>query len=128
MGAVVFTCRRRALPFRCPPMRPTQPGDSVARGGGLSNGLRVAQGLVEIGPEVLHVFDAYAQAEEGWRQVLLAGEAGTAFDGGLDCAEAGGVLDEMEPGADGVGGAGFLTNFFTNFFTTFVTNFPTNIE
>jgi len=42
--------------------------------------------------------------------VLLSRNAGPPFDGGLDCAEAGGVLDELHSGAYGVGGRGVATH------------------
>jgi len=65
----------------------------------------VAQRSIQIGPKVLDSLNTNAQPQQRRRQVLLSGNAGSSFDGGLDRAQAGGVLDELQSGAYGVRGA-----------------------
>ena len=59
----------------------------------------VAERSIQIGPKVLDALDTYAQPQQRRRQVLLPGNVGPPFDGGLDRAQAGGVLDEPQSGA-----------------------------
>jgi hypothetical protein len=70
----------------------------------------VAQRLIQICPKVFDCLNTHAQPQQRWRQVLLSRNAGPPFDGGLDCAQAGGVLDELHSGAYGVGGRGVATH------------------
>src|SRR5687768_4536233 len=65
----------------------------------------VAQRSIEVGPEVLDGLDAHAQPQQRGRQVLLSRNAGPPFDGGLNGPQARGVLNELQAGADGVGGS-----------------------
>jgi len=60
----------------------------------------VAQRSIQIGPKILDGLDAHAQSQQRRWHVLLPGNAGPPFDGGLNRAQAGGVLDELQPGAD----------------------------
>ena len=69
-----------------------------------------AQSLIEIRPEVFDILDSNAQAEESGRKMFLSGNGGSAFHGGLNRAQAGGVLDELQPGADCVGGWSIAAN------------------
>lgn len=61
------------------------------------------QRLLQISPNLLSVFHAHAQPQQRLRQMLLSGNRGAAFHRGLHGAEAGGVADELDAGADGVG-------------------------
>ena len=69
-----------------------------------SSGSHVAQRSFQIGPKILDGLDTHAQPQQRRRQVLLPRNAGPPFDGGLDRAQAGGVLDELQSGAHGGGG------------------------
>ena len=70
----------------------------------------VAQRSIQIGPKILDGLDAHAQSQQRRWHVLLPGNAGPPFDGGLDGAEAGGMLDELQSSADGVGVGGVATH------------------
>src|SRR6266446_4607647 len=70
----------------------------------------VVQGSIQIVPKVLDGLNTHAQSQQCRRQVLLPRNAGPPFDGGLDRAQAGGVLDELQSGAHGVGGGRVATH------------------
>ena len=69
-----------------------------------------AQSLIEICPEVFDILDSNAQAEQSGRKMFLPGNGGSALHGGLNRAQAGGVLDELQPGADCVRSCGIAVN------------------
>ena len=71
---------------------------------------QVAKCSIQIGPKVLDGLDTHAQPQQRRGQVLLPRNAGPPFDSGLDRAQAGGVLDELQSGAHGVGGGGAATH------------------
>lgn len=52
------------------------------------------------------MFAADAEAQQAGRDVVLSGEFGAPFEGGLDAADAGGVGDDLEVCANLVGGGG----------------------
>ena len=58
---------------------------------------------LEVGPEVVRVFDANAEPEQAGREVVLARDGGAALDRGLDRSEAGRMTDQFDALADEVG-------------------------
>jgi hypothetical protein len=51
------------------------------------------------------MFASDAEAQQSGRKVGLARNRGSAFDGRLDAAQAGGMADDPDRSADGVGGS-----------------------
>ncbi len=58
---------------------------------------------MQVAPEIAGMLAADAEPEQAGRKVRLAGNGGSAFDGRLDAAEAGGVPEDPHRAADRVG-------------------------
>jgi len=69
-----------------------------------------AQRSIQVRPKVLDSLDTHAQPQQRRRQMLLTRNASPPFDRGLDRAQTGGVLDELQCSAQGVGGTGVATH------------------
>jgi hypothetical protein len=61
-----------------------------------------AEALVQVEPDVLHVFDSDAEPQQRRRQGFLTGKRGATLDGRFDAAKTGRVLHQPDTRADRV--------------------------